>query len=71
MLDVLEIIFFLFTILLNWRMCICLAGAVGCGILLVHQFPDQPWTWVAFTVLVITGALIGYVWEQCADAKAS
>ena len=71
MLAVLEILYWIVSIVFNWRMCICIIGAAACGLLLGHLLDYQPWTTVITTHLIIAGAILGYRWERKADAETN
>ncbi len=65
--EALELLFWIITIVLNWRMFICVAVAGTSGFILIHHFGGNPWTWTTFSVLIIVSAIIGYLWEKQAD----
>ena len=67
MIFILEALFWVITCFLNWRMFFCVAATGGCGFLLIYQSNGQPWTWVMFSVLLVIGTIVGYLWEQSTD----
>ena len=62
--EALELLFWIITLLLNWRIFICIALAGTSGFLLIHQFGGNPWTWTAFSILLLVFAIIGFLWEK-------